>query len=85
MKYQKKYYTAEQKAWCQNYHASTTFEPMMDDYEAGNVTFVKAAQDSIDWFESWAIEARQKAEGDGIPGWMEEMELELDDELKNAA
>lgn len=49
--------TAKQKAWCQAYENSTTFEPLMDDFLAGNVSFVRAAKHSRDWFESWMNDA----------------------------
>jgi hypothetical protein len=57
MKFPKKLYTEEQKAWCVNYEKRTTFEPLMDDYEAGNCTFQEAANYSVRWFEDWSIDA----------------------------
>ena len=49
--------TAEQKAWCKLYEQQTTFEPLMDDFLAGNETFVAAAKKSNYWFESWSSDA----------------------------
>jgi hypothetical protein len=57
MRFPKKLYSEEQKAWCVNYENRTTFEPLMDDYEAGNCTFQEAASRSVHWFESWSGDA----------------------------
>ncbi len=62
----KKYYSAEQKAWCQKYLAATGFAPLMCDYEAGNMSFVEAGNNSVRWFEEWANEAHHLIEN--IPG-----------------
>jgi len=69
-KYQKCFYTAEQKKWCEDYERHTTFEPVMEEYEAGNTTFVEAAIWNVSWFESWASDAHLRA-GKGIPGMYE--------------
>lgn len=49
--------TKEQRAWCKEYELATTFEPLMDDFLAGNETFVQAAKKSNHWFESWSSDA----------------------------
>lgn len=59
--------TKEQRAWCKRYEQETTFEPLMDDFLAGNEPFVKAARDSLRWFEDWSSDAFIRA-GEDIPG-----------------
>jgi hypothetical protein len=59
-------FTPEQKKWCDNYEARTGFEPIMDEYIAGNESFVAAAKRSVRWFEDHASDAMRKI-GD-IPG-----------------
>lgn len=49
--------TSKQKAWCKAYEDSTTFEPLMDDFIAGNESFAQAARKSRNWFESWMNDA----------------------------
>lgn len=49
--------TQEQRAWCKLYVEQTTFEPLMDDFRAGNMTFVDAAKQSNRWFEDWSGDA----------------------------
>lgn len=49
--------TKKQREWCKLYQKETTFEPMMDDFLAGNVTFVEAAKNSNRWFEDWSSDA----------------------------
>jgi hypothetical protein len=49
--------TKKQRAWCKLYAAQTTFEPLMDDFLAGNCTFVEAAKRSNKWFEDWFSDA----------------------------
>lgn len=49
--------TREQKAWCKEYEAQTTFEPLMDDFLHGNETFVQAARKSNRWFDDWSSDA----------------------------
>jgi hypothetical protein len=39
MRFPKGKYTKEQREWCVLYEARTGFDPMMDDFEAGNETF----------------------------------------------
>lgn len=56
-----------QKAWCTNYQNETGFDPLMDDFYAGNETFVQAAKKSVRWFESWASDAHLNI-GKDIPG-----------------
>ena len=58
--------TNEQRAWCKNYQEQTTFEPLMDDFLHGNETFVKAAKDSIRWFEDLSADTMRQI--DRIPG-----------------
>jgi len=78
-KYPKKHYTPEQRAWCEQYERHTTFEPLMCDYEAGNQTFVDAAQFSVRWFDLWAGDV-QRIVGDKIPGAFEALMAELNRE-----
>lgn len=59
--------TKEQREWCERYEKETTFEPLMDDFLAGNESFEKAAQDSIRWFEDWSSDAHLNISRD-IPG-----------------
>lgn len=59
-------FTPEQKKWYDNYEASTGLEPLMDDYIAGNESFVTAAKRSVRWFEDYASDAMREI-GD-IPG-----------------
>ena len=49
--------TKKQMRWCKEYEESTTFEPLMDDFLAGNETFKQAAKKSRDWFENWMNDA----------------------------
>ena len=49
--------TPKQRAWCKHYEQHTTFEPMMDDFLAGNESFVAAAKASVRWFEDWSSDA----------------------------
>ena len=49
--------TKEQRAWCKEYEKYTTFEPLMDDFLAGNESFVTAARYSVRWFEDWSNDA----------------------------
>ena len=57
-----KKYTKRQKDWCKNYQDTTTFEPMMGDFEEGNETFQKAARRNVLWFESWSSDALNKCD-----------------------
>lgn len=59
--------SAKQKAWCKEYQSQTDFEPLMDDFIAGNETFVFAARKSVRWFEDWASDAHLNI-GRSIPG-----------------
>lgn len=67
MKFPKAMYTNEQKAWCANYAERTRFDPMMDDYEAGNVTFYEAAMKAARWYEDHSSDPHQSI-SDNIPG-----------------
>jgi hypothetical protein len=49
--------TKAQREWCKNYEEATTFDPLMDDFKAGNESFVDAAHKSNKWFENWANDA----------------------------
>lgn len=49
--------SAKQTAWCKAYEDATTFEPLMDDFLAGDETFAQAAQKSRHWFNDWVVEA----------------------------
>lgn len=44
-------YTERQRKWCEHYERMTGFEPLMCDYEAGNESFVQAADKSTQWYE----------------------------------
>lgn len=68
MKFSRHLYNAAQKAWCQRYECETTFEPLMCGYEAGEITFVQAAKESIRWFEGWSNDAHLRASDGTIPG-----------------
>ncbi|WP_321944454.1 hypothetical protein [Paraburkholderia tropica] len=68
MKFRKGMYTPEQQAWCVLYEARTGFDPMMDDFEAGNETFYEGAQKSVRWFEDHAADAINAISRD-VPGW----------------
>ena len=57
-------YTKKQREWCDNYQNETTFEPLMDDFEAGNETFQKAAWRSVRWFEDWKTDAFMRCDKD---------------------
>ncbi len=59
--------TKEQRDWCKLYLDQTTFEPLMDDFLAGNVSFVDAARNSNRWFESWSSDAHLQISRE-IPG-----------------
>lgn len=69
-------YTDEQRAWCQRYERETTFEPLMCDFEAGNESFLAAAKNSRNWFESWAGDALRRG-CDEIPGEAEAIYAEV--------
>ena len=49
--------TKEQREWCRLYKSQTGFEALMDDFLAGNESFVVAAQHSAKWFEEWFNDA----------------------------
>lgn len=65
-KYPASKYDTHQRIWCREYERHTTFEPLMDDYDAGNESFVEAAKKSIQWFNDWALETARAIEN--IPG-----------------
>lgn len=67
-KWQGDKYDERQRAWCVRYEGQTTFEPLMDDYEAGLETFVEAAAKSVSWFEGWFTDAFRGATSEPIPG-----------------
>lgn len=69
MKFPKGKYTNEQKEWCRLYERETGFDPhAMADYEAGHLSFVQAAKDSINWFESWSCDVFLRITKKPIPG-----------------
>lgn len=69
MKFPKCKYTDEQKEWCLLYERETGFDPhAMADYEAGHLTFVQAAKDSVDWFENWSNDVFHRITKRPIPG-----------------
>jgi hypothetical protein len=68
MKFPKGKYTAEQRAWCENYESRTGFEPLMDDFEARNETFYEAATKSVSWFEDHSSDALLSVSSN-IPGF----------------
>lgn len=74
-KYPKRKYTDDQREWCQQYEHQTTFEPLMCDYEAGNESFIEAAQKSVHWFESWSSDAYLRI-SERIPGYAESLGLD---------
>ena len=77
MKYPKKIFTEAQIAWCKNYENETTFEPLMDDFIAGNQTFQEAAESSIHWFESWSSDALLQCDNNYlVNAWADEEEQE---------
>ena len=67
MKFPKGKYTADQQAWCRKYESETGFDPMTDDFEAGNVSFYSAAQNAIHWYESHTSSVHLRIQ-DGVPG-----------------
>ena len=64
--------TKEQRKWVRDYKMHTSFEALMDDFEAGNESFYEAARKSISWFEDWSSDAHLKA-GANIPGEDDEL------------
>jgi len=75
MKFARGKYTKAQREWCERYERETGFDPhAMGDYEAGNLTFVQAAKDSVNWFESWSSDAYLRITDGTIPGddWLDE-------------
>ena len=68
--YDRTKYTDEQWAWCMNYENRTGFDPMMDAFEIGEMSFYKAARRAIDWYESHSSDAFLAVSGN-VPGWEE--------------
>lgn len=58
----KRKFTKKQSEWCKFYQRQTSFEPLMDDYLAGNESFAQAAAGSIEWFSDYANETRRNLE-----------------------
>lgn len=54
--YSRDLYTYSQAHWLDTYEVLTTFEPMVDDYEAGNETLEECFEFNVSWFLSWAAE-----------------------------
>lgn len=65
--YDRNKYTPEQWEWCIKYQRETGFDPMMEDFEAGNKTFVEAAQFACTWYEDHSSDAHLRITR-GIPG-----------------
>ena len=57
-----KLYSQKQANWCRAYEIETSFEPVMEDYEAGTMTFREAQDWNIAWFKAWAIETHGNLE-----------------------
>lgn len=64
----KKKYTPEQWAWCENYQSRTMFDPMMDSFEVGEKSFYEAAQFAIRWYEDHSKDAYLSV-SNNVPGW----------------
>ena len=58
--YPKSMYTAAQAEWCRTYERETLFEPVMDDYEQGTMSFKQAQVWNVEWFRLWSIETHKK-------------------------
>lgn len=54
--YSRKLYSYSQAKWLDDYHTITSFEPMVDDYEAGNESIEECLHFNIEWLLSWAQE-----------------------------
>lgn len=63
-----------QRAWCEHYERETDFEPQMDDYIAGNVSFVDAASAAVTWFEQHSTDQFLRMTAHHIPGIYNEEE-----------
>jgi len=50
-------FNRRQKSWVTLYQNETGFDAMMDDFLAGNETFLIAAKKSVRWFEDWSSDA----------------------------
>ncbi|CAE6820399.1 hypothetical protein R70006_06170 [Paraburkholderia domus] len=68
MKFLKGKYTQAQQAWCENYEARTGFDPLMDDFEAGNESFYEGATKSVSWYEDHSNDALLSI-SNAIPGF----------------
>jgi hypothetical protein len=77
MKFPKGKYSAEQRAWCENYESRTGFDPLMEDFEAGNETFYEAATKSVSWFEDHSCDAFLSVSSN-IPGFHAAFRAKLD-------
>ncbi|WP_413216038.1 hypothetical protein [Paraburkholderia kururiensis] len=75
-------FALQQREWCVLYEARTGFDPMMDDFEAGNETFYQGAAKSVRWFEDHAADALNAISRD-VPGWEAAFSAEM--ETRNAA
>lgn len=49
----------EQKVWCMQYKEATDFEPLIDDFLAGNESFAVASRKSVLWFEDYCADAQR--------------------------
>ncbi len=77
MKFEKGMYSGEQRAWCENYQSRTGFEPLMEDFEAGNETFYQGATKSVSWFEDHSNDALLSVSSN-IPGFDAAIQAHLD-------
>lgn len=68
LSYPREKFTPEQWAWCQRYEQWTSYEPLMDDFLAGNQLFYEAAQFSLQWFQDHSTDAYLRASDGPIPG-----------------
>lgn len=64
----RKFYDKRQQNWCEYYERTTGFEPLMCDYEAGNETFVEAAEKSNQWYEDHTTDTYLAITREWIPG-----------------
>lgn len=77
MKFPKGKYTKQQQAWCKNYEDRTGFDPMMDDFEAGNETFYEGAIKSVRWYEQHASDAYLSISSN-VPDWETAFEASIE-------
>ncbi|EPD40889.1 MULTISPECIES: hypothetical protein [Delftia] len=66
-KWPKRFYTPEQKAWCDEYERWTGFVPLMSHFEAGQSTFAACAQGSVRWYEMHTMDMHLKVSTMAVP------------------